>query len=76
MFSTAQNTQRDSQSYVEKRRGREEREVTRERKGRVKRGESSQASNHTLPGAVMGGPACDEVMKKIPGRQGRPGPHP
>ena len=29
-----------------------------------------------LPGATMGGPARDEVMKKIPGRQGRPGPHP
>ena len=29
-----------------------------------------------LSGAVMGGPARDEVMKKIPGRQGRPGPHP
>ena len=29
-----------------------------------------------LPGAVMGGPASDEVMKKIPGRQGHPGPHP
>ena len=28
-----------------------------------------------MPGAVMGGPARDEVMKKIPGRQGRPGPH-
>ena len=27
-------------------------------------------------GAIMGGPARDEVMKKIPGRQGRPGPHP
>ena len=27
-------------------------------------------------GAVMGGPARDEVMKKIPGRKGRPGPHP
>ena len=27
-------------------------------------------------GAVMGGPARDEVMKKIPGRQGHPGPHP
>ena len=24
----------------------------------------------------MGGPARDKVMKKIPGRQGRPGPHP
>ena len=29
-----------------------------------------------VPGAVMGGPARDEVMKKIPGRQGRPEPHP
>ena len=29
-----------------------------------------------LPGAVMGDPARDEVMKKILGRQGRPGPHP
>ena len=28
VFSTAQNTQRDSQSWVEKRRGREEIEVT------------------------------------------------
>ena len=26
--------------------------------------------------AIMGGPARDEVMKKILGRQGRPGPHP
>jgi len=37
VFSTAQNTQRDSQSWVEKRR-REEIEVTWERKKRVKRG--------------------------------------
>ena len=28
-----------------------------------------------VPGAVMGGPARDKVMKKILGRQGRPGPH-
>ena len=27
-----------------------------------------------LPGAVMGGPARDKVMKKTPGRQGRPDP--
>ena len=60
MFSIAQNTQRDSQSWVEKRRGREEAEVTgwvekrREReetevtggrKGESKEGESNQASN-------------------------------
>ena len=30
----------------------------------------------SVPGAIMGGPARDEEMKKIPGRQGRPGPHP
>ena len=36
-FSTARNTQRDSQSYIEKRRGRREIEMFRKRKGRVKR---------------------------------------
>ena len=35
-FSTAGNTQRDSQSYTEKKRGRREIQVTRRRKGRVK----------------------------------------
>ena len=44
-FSTARNTQRDSQSYIEKRRGRREIEVTRRRKGRVKRGENKLAIN-------------------------------
>ena len=34
-----------------------------------------ESSGHLL-GAVMGGPAHDEVMKKIPGRQGHLGPHP
>ena len=38
-------TPRDSQSEVEKRRGKEEKELTWERKGRVKRGESNLASN-------------------------------
>ena len=32
--------------------------------------------NGWVPGAIMGGPARDEFMKKIPGRQGHPGPHP
>jgi len=45
VFSTAQNTQRDSQSWVEKRRRREEIEVTWWRKRRVQRGESNPASN-------------------------------
>ena len=44
-FSTAGDTQRDSQSYIEKRRGRREIEVTRRRRGAVKRGETSLASN-------------------------------
>ena len=35
-FSTARNTLRDPQSYIEKRRGRKEIEVTQRRKGRVK----------------------------------------
>ena len=37
VFSTIQNTQRDSQSWVEKRRGREEIDVTWWRKRRVQR---------------------------------------
>ena len=45
-FSTSRNTQRDSQNYIEKRRGREEIEVTRKRRGGVKRGESNLARNH------------------------------
>ena len=44
-FSTVRDTQRGSQSYMEKRRGRREIEVTRRRRGRVKRGESNLASN-------------------------------
>ena len=49
-FSTARDTQRDTQSYTEKRRGRRETEVTRRRRGEVKRGESNQASDrHTPP---------------------------
>lgn len=41
---TARNTQRDSQSYIEKKRRRKEKEVTR-RTGRVKREKSNQASS-------------------------------
>ena len=47
-FSTVKDTQRSSQSYMEKRRGRREIEVTRMRRGEVKRGESKLASNHFL----------------------------
>ena len=44
-FSTVGDTQRGSQSYMEKRRGRREIEVTRRRRWGVKRGETSLASN-------------------------------
>ena len=43
-FSTVRDTQRGSQSYMEKRRGRRGIEVTRRRRGRIKRGESKLAS--------------------------------
>ena len=39
------STERDTQSYMEKRRGRREIEVTRRRRGEIKRSESSLASN-------------------------------
>ena len=44
-FSTVRDTQRGSQSYMEKRRGRREIEMNRRRRGRIKRGESNLASN-------------------------------
>ena len=44
-FSTVRDTQKDSQSYMEKRRGKREIEVTGRRRGGIKRGESSLAGN-------------------------------
>ena len=44
-FSTERDTQRGSQSYMEKIRGKQEIEVTRRRRGGVNRGESNLASN-------------------------------
>ena len=44
-FSTLRDTQRYSQSYMEKRRGRKEIEVTRRRRGGVKRRDIDLASN-------------------------------
>ena len=44
-FSTVRDTQRGSQSYIEKTRGRREIELTRRRRGRIKREESNLASN-------------------------------
>ena len=47
-FSTVRDTQRGSQSYMENRRGRRVIEVTKRRKGEIKRGETSVAS-HQFP---------------------------
>ena len=44
-FSTVRDIQRGSQSYMEKRRGRRQMEVTRRRRGGIKRGENNLASN-------------------------------
>jgi len=44
-FSTARDNLRGSQSYIKKRRGRWELEVTRRRRWGVKRGETNLASN-------------------------------
>ena len=45
-FSTVGDTQRGSQSYMEKRRERRKIEVTKRRRGGIKRGERKLASNH------------------------------
>ena len=45
-FFTVRDTRRGSQSYMEKRRGRREIEVTRRRSRGIKMGESKLASNH------------------------------
>ena len=45
-FSTVRDTRRGTQGYMEKRRGRREIEVTRRRRGGIKRGERKLVSNH------------------------------
>ena len=44
-FSTVRDTERGSQSYLEKRRGRREIEMTRRRRGGIKKGETNLTSN-------------------------------
>ena len=58
-FSTVRDTHRDSQSYMEKRRRRSEIEVTRRRRGGIKRGESSLASNQFLICSPQSGPLTE-----------------
>ena len=58
-FSTVRDIQRGLQSYMQKRRGRRETEVTRRRRGGIKRGESKLASNHFLMCSPQSGPLRD-----------------
>ena len=53
---TVRDTQRDSQSYMEKRRGKREIEVTRRRRGRIKRGKIKLSSSQFLVCAPQSGP--------------------
>jgi len=54
-FSTVRDTQRGSQSYMEKRRGKKEIEVNRRRRGGIKRGESNLTSNQFPMGSPQSG---------------------
>ena len=58
-FSTVRDTQRGSQSFMEMRRGRREIEVTRMRRGGIKRGESKLPSDHFLMRSPQSGPLRD-----------------
>ena len=58
-FSTVRDTWKGSQNYMEKRRGRREIEVTRRRRGGIKRGESKLASNHFPMCSPQSGPLRD-----------------
>ena len=68
-FSTVRDTWRGTQSYMEKRRGRREIEVTRRRSGGIKRGESKLASNHFPMCAPQSGPLRD--VHEVTQRRGR-----
>ena len=58
-FSTVRDTQRGSQSYMEKRSGRREIDVTRRRRGGIKRGESSLATNQFPMRSPQSGPLIE-----------------
>ena len=70
-LSTARDTQRDSQSFIEKRRGSSEIEITRRRKGGVKRGENNLASNQILDCSPQPGTPrkIQSHVEKIRGRK-------
>ena len=58
-FSTVRGSWRGAQSYMEKRGGRREIEVTRRRRGGIKRGESKLASDHFPMCSPQSGPLRD-----------------
>ena len=58
-FFTVRGTQRGSQSYMEKRRGKREIDVTRRRRGGIKRGESKLTSKHFPMCSPKSGPLKD-----------------
>ena len=58
-FSTVRDTQRGSQNYMEKRRGRREIEVTRRKREGIKKGESKLASDHFPMYSPQSGPLKD-----------------
>ena len=58
-FSTVRDPQRGSQSYMEKRRGRREIEVTEKKRGGIKKGESKLASDHFPMCSPQSGPLRD-----------------
>ena len=66
-FSTARDTWRGSQSYMEKRR---RRRVTRRRKGGIKMGESNVASNHFPMCSPQSG-THKEIQSWVEKRRGR-----
>ena len=64
-FSTVRDTQRGSQSYIGKKRWRREIDVTRRRRGGLKRGESKLASNHFLMCAPQSGLDSSEMFTEL-----------
>ena len=62
-FSTVRDNQRGTQSYMEKRRGRREIEVTRRKREGIKRGESKLASNHFPTCSPQSGPTPRKKLK-------------
>ena len=71
MLSTVWNTQRGSQSYIEKRRGRKEIEVTRRRRGGVKRIETYLASNQFPKCSPQPGTHKEILQSWVDKRRGR-----